>query len=157
MLPHSAVSGLRIFTMNMRDYRDSSPYTDEELDAMSSPDVEAQASVVRGIGQDIANFVAYVCKTKGVPRLVRDGEQKTGGVVLMTWSRGNIGLLSILGDPRTLEGETKDIFSLYVRKMVLYGTPRYSTARPSQHMCHVLQTRRRAYTGYFLISECTTL
>ncbi|KIP12769.1 hypothetical protein PHLGIDRAFT_9832 [Phlebiopsis gigantea 11061_1 CR5-6] len=101
----------------------NSAHTDEELDAMSSPDVEAQACVVRGIGQDIANFVAYVCKTKGVPRLVRDGEQKTGGVVLMTWSRGNIGLLSILGDPRTLEGETKDILSLYVRKMVLYDPP----------------------------------
>lgn len=134
MLPIAATHGLRIFTMNMRDYRDSSPYTDEELDAMSSPDIEVQASVVRGIGQDIANFMAYVCKTKGIPRLVRDGERKTGGVVLMTWSRSNIGLLSILGDPRTLEGETKDILSLYVRKMVLYGTSRNSATRSSHHI-----------------------
>lgn len=143
MLPHASAYGLRIFTMNMRDYRDSSPYTDEELAAMSSPDVEVQASSVRNIGQDIANFVTYVCKTKGVPRLSQSGERKAEGVVLMTWSRSNIGMLSILGDPKTLEGETKDVFQGYVRKVILYGTHFCSTSIPRIHLSQsVVQTPR---------------
>ena len=137
MLPYASDYGLRIFTMNLRDYKDSSPLSTEELAALTSSDIEVQTSAVRRLGREVASFVTYVCKTQGVPKLSVDGKRKRGGVALMTWSKSNIALLSILGDPETLEGESKGILPLYLRKMIIYGVS------CSQNSLQVDNTSRR--------------
>lgn len=108
--------------MNMRDYRGSTPYSPEELAHMTSPDIEVQTSAVRRFGQEIAKFILYVCETKDIPEIAIDGERKSGGVALMTWSLSNIASLAILGDPETLgEGKLKSTMARYYRKAILYG------------------------------------
>lgn len=108
--------------MNMRDYRGSTPYSAEEVAHITSPDIEVQTSAVRRFGQEIAKFLLYVCETKGIPQVTMDGEKKSGGLALMTWSLSNIGLLSILGDPDTLgNGKIKFTLARYLRKAILYG------------------------------------
>ena len=146
MLPYASNYGLRIFTMNMRDYRDSSPYSPEELADLASTEIEVQASAVRQFGhspeeladlasteievqasavrqfgREIAGFIKHVCTTKSIPQVVCDGDRKTGGVVLMTWSMSGLAVLSILGDPDTLESQDKAVLSQYLRKVILYG------------------------------------
>lgn len=106
----------------MRDYRGSTPYSAEEVAHITSTDVEVQTSAVRRFGQEIANFLLYVCETKGIPEVTMDGEEKSGGFALMTWSLSNIGLLAILGDPDTLgNGKMKSTLARYLRKTILYG------------------------------------
>lgn len=132
LLPHASAYGLRIFTMNMRDYRGSSKYSAEELAAMQSPDTALHAAAVRQFGRDVAWFLTYVCTTQGVPPLVLEGDRRTGGVALVTWSLSNMALLAILGDPGTLDSTSAAVLTRYLRKVVLYGTRTHSPPHTSQ-------------------------
>lgn len=108
--------------MNMRDYRGSTPYSSEELADMTNPDIDVQTFAVRRFGREIANFLLYVCDTMGIPEVVVDGEKKSGGIMLMTWSLSNIAALAILGDPDTLgDGKLKLTLTRYLRKTIFYG------------------------------------
>lgn len=123
MLPHASRHGIRIITMNCRDYRGSTPYTAEELAQFASPDLEVQALTVRRWGQEVALFLAYVCQTLDVPLITIDGAQKRGGLVLVTWSLSSIAAMSILGDRRTLGDDLSGVLAPYLRKVVLYDPP----------------------------------
>lgn len=121
MLPYAAKHGLRLITMNSRDYRESTPYTAEELADLANPDVEVQASAVRRWGREVALFLVYVCKVLHVPPVICQGSKKTGGLVLTTWSLSGVAAMSILGDARTLGDGLADTLAPYLRKVVLYG------------------------------------
>lgn len=122
MFPYASRYGLRIITMNLRDYRGSSPYTPEEHALMTSPDVNDQAAAVRQHGREAADFLIYVCNTKGIPPVsVSEGGRKVGGIGLVTWSLGSITTISILGDPSTLDEGRRQILTGYMRKAILYG------------------------------------
>ena len=123
LFTHAPTYGLRIFTMNMRDYRGSSTYAAEELAAMVGPDTTLHAEAVRQFGRDVVGFLMYVCTAQGVPALAVDGDRKTGGIALVTWSMGNMAPLAILGDPGTLDATSTAILSRYLRKVILYGMP----------------------------------
>lgn len=107
--------------MNMRDYRGSTPYSQNELVDMTSPDLDVQTSAVRRWSQEISRFLLYICQTKNIPEVVVKGDGKSGGVVLMTWSLSNIGSLAILGDPATSGNEALTL-ARHLRKIILYGT-----------------------------------
>lgn len=107
--------------MNMRDYRGSTPYSEEDVAAYSSPDISVQAAAVRRFGQDVALFVLYVCTRLNIPPITTGNGRKSGGVALATWSMSGIAIISILGDPATLDDTTKSIFGRFIRKMILYG------------------------------------
>ncbi|EKM49951.1 uncharacterized protein PHACADRAFT_130381 [Phanerochaete carnosa HHB-10118-sp] len=123
MLPLASKYGLRIITMNSRDYRDSTPYTAEELSHMTSPDLNVQASAVRRWGREVALFLAYVCQTLRVPAIAGEGVRKEGGLVLTAWSLSGITILSILGDSQTLGSDLTAALAPYLRKVVLYDSP----------------------------------
>ncbi|GJE91024.1 hypothetical protein PsYK624_071720 [Phanerochaete sordida] len=123
MLPLAAKHGLRIITMNNRDYRGSSPYTPEELADFRNPDVEVQASAVRRWGREVGQFLAYVCQTLHIPATVNDGAKQAGGVTLLTWSLSCIAPLAILGDARTLGDGLAGTLAPYFRRVILYDPP----------------------------------
>ncbi|EKM49940.1 uncharacterized protein PHACADRAFT_213720 [Phanerochaete carnosa HHB-10118-sp] len=123
MLPYAPKHGLRMITMNCRDYRGSSPYTTEELADIVSSDIDVQASVVRKWGREVALFLAYVCQVLRTPAIAGEGAKKEGGVVLVTWSSGGIAALSILGDPQTLGDDLAATLTPYLRKIILYDPP----------------------------------
>ena len=108
--------------MNMRDYRGSSTYSPEEIAGLKSSNPELEAAAGRQFARDVAGFLTYVCTTQGVPPLAVDGDRKTGGVALVTWSLSNIALLSIMGDPDTLDATSAAVLARYMRTAVLYGT-----------------------------------
>ena len=120
LLPYAVENGLRIITMNMRDYRGSTPYRKDELADMTSPDLQAQTLAVRRWGQEISRFLLYVCETMNIPQVAVNGDKKSGGIVLMTWSLSNLGSLAILGDPATL-GDEKGKLARYLRRVIFYG------------------------------------
>lgn len=122
MLTHASKYGLRMITMNCRDYRGSSPYTAEELAELHNPDVEVAASTVRRWGREVALFLAYVCQTLRIPATTGQGVKQDGGLVLVTWSLSGIAAMSILGDPRTVGTDLESTVARYLRKVILYGT-----------------------------------
>ncbi|EKM49942.1 uncharacterized protein PHACADRAFT_264395 [Phanerochaete carnosa HHB-10118-sp] len=122
MLPYASKYGLRIITMNNRDYHGSTPYTDEELAHLTNPDVEVQAYAMRRWGRELALFLAYVCQTLHIPAVASDGA-KEGGLVLVAWSMGGIAAVSILGDPRTMGSDLTTTLAPYLSKVVLFDSP----------------------------------
>lgn len=123
MLPLAPKYGIRVITMNCRDYRGSTPYTPEELGHMTDPDLAVQASAVRRWGREIGQFLEYVCKTLHIPAGTTG---QAGGVVLAAWSMSGIASLSILGDPETLGTDLAQSLAPYVRKVILYDSPAIS-------------------------------
>ncbi|GJE91098.1 hypothetical protein PsYK624_072470 [Phanerochaete sordida] len=123
MLPLAPKHGLRLITMNSRDYRGSTPYTTEELADMTSPDIEVQASAVRRWGREVAQFLAYVCQTLRIPATVGAENKQAGGLVLAVWSLSGAAALALLGDPRTMGTELTSTLAPYLRKIILYDPP----------------------------------
>ena len=121
MLPYASKYGLRLIAINMRDYAGSTPYTDDELAEFANSDVKVQASAVRKLGREFGGFMVFVCTSLGIPATtVLDG-QKRGGLAFLTWSMSNMGLVSVLGDPRTLDDAQKTILQRYLRTAFAYG------------------------------------
>ncbi|EKM53111.1 uncharacterized protein PHACADRAFT_124572 [Phanerochaete carnosa HHB-10118-sp] len=123
MLPYASKYGLRIITMNNRGYHGSTPYTEEELAHLASPDVEVQAHGVRRLGQETAQFLAYVCQTLRIPVATGEGAKKEGGLVLVAWSMYGTVAVSILGDPRTMGSDLTATLAPYLRTVVFLDSP----------------------------------
>lgn len=119
LLPVAAQHGLRIITMNNRDYTGSTPYTDAELAEFVSADTEVQAAAVRRWGHEIASFIRVVCETLGVPATVGGA----GGVVLVAEALSVIAALALLGDARTLDPELRTAIAPFLRSVVLFDPP----------------------------------
>ncbi|GJE91030.1 hypothetical protein PsYK624_071780 [Phanerochaete sordida] len=117
-LPVAGRYGLRIIAMNNRDYRGSTPYTDEELADFVDLDIEVQAAAVRRWGRETACFLRFVCETLGVPP-ARDG---AGGVALMAEGVGNTSVFAMLGDARTMGAELSAALAPYLRKVLLFDS-----------------------------------
>ncbi|GJE91056.1 alpha/beta hydrolase [Phanerochaete sordida] len=123
MLPLATKHGLRMITMNNRDYRGSTPYSADELADFTNADTEVQASAVRRWGSEIARFLAYLCDTLHIPAIATDRGKKVGGLVLVTWSLSGMAALSLLGDPRTMGENLTSAVEPYLRSIVLYDSP----------------------------------
>ena len=149
MLPYAPKYGLRMITMNSRDYRRSTPYTAEELADLTSSDVEVQASGVRRWGREIGLFLAYVCKTMDILPVTGEGAKQTGGLVLATWSLSCMAGLSILGDSRTLGGELATMLAPYLHKIILYGAWQLVHACSPVEYSALPQTRLRSYMAAY--------
>lgn len=124
LLPVGPKYGIRVIIMNSRDYRGSTPYTAEELAQLASPDIETQALAVRRWGREVAQFLAYVCRSLGIsPAAGGRNSKDSDGLVLATWSLSGVAALSILGDPETMGKDLTNTLAPYLRKIILYDSP----------------------------------
>ncbi len=102
----------------MRDYPGSSPYTQEELSAISSSDSELQTGAIYVQGEQIAAFIEAFIRSHDIPRL---NENISGGIVVLTWSIANFVSMSMLGNAAMLPEKTKYLLEEYLYSVVLYG------------------------------------
>lgn len=123
MFPFASSYNLRLIALNLRDYPGSTPYSPSELDALCSPgrDVDQQKAAIRTLGLEISAFLKHIFTTAGLPEISESDGRKLGGVVLMSWSLGNIWTLSMLTNAEHLDHETKVILPSYLRTLVMYG------------------------------------
>ena len=106
----------------MRDYPGSSPYTATELEALQSLDLDIQDSAVKKHGTELATFLAHFIRDNHLPTPQESPDQGTiGGVVVLSWSLGNIVTHSFLAHAHGLPKDTQDILAKYLRSMVLHG------------------------------------
>lgn len=122
MFPHARAHGIRLISMNMRDYTGSTPYSSEERDELESQDLSIQRAAIRRMAREVSSFLVFVCTELKILRRERmeDGAV-TGGFVLVSWSLGNLFVASLLGDPHALDDATKATVEPFWRKVVMYG------------------------------------
>lgn len=121
----AAKYNLRLVLLNTRDYPESSQFTVEEAAAFSSTDPQVQVAAIRDLGFQVASFLAYFVRQNDIPKAKVDIEGRdSGGIVLLSWSLGNLLAMSLLGNVHTLPQEIKDSLGDYWRKLVMYGAYR---------------------------------
>ncbi|KIP03868.1 hypothetical protein PHLGIDRAFT_76932 [Phlebiopsis gigantea 11061_1 CR5-6] len=120
MVPYAAAHNVRIVRMNLRDYPGATPFSPEELAALSSDDVTQQTAATKAHGDETAAFLEYFVKKHIIPKIVDADGTRTGGLALVTWSMSNILAFSFLGNARWFPLETSSFLEQYVRAVVLY-------------------------------------
>ena len=129
---------MRIICPNLRDYPGSSPYTPAELDSLWSNDAEKEQTALRLQGTEIATFLEDVILTgKSTPVQEVNGK-KTGGLVLLSWSLGNVWSLAMFANIQDLESKARIALEEQLRAFVMYGKPESAT-----HHSNIKLTRNR--------------
>ena len=145
MLSLAARYNLRLIVVNMRDYSGSTPYTEAQLGELLKPDVEVQAGALRRYGQEIAAFLAFVCKNLDISPTATQGLKKSAGLVLMVWSLSALGFVTMFGDPAVLDENKKTALAPYLRKVILHGRyHQFVTLCPL--LTHLFKTVPRSHT-----------
>jgi len=85
---------------------------------VNGKDDDAHRKFMRDRGLEVAHFLIWAIKEKGIPRASADG--KTGGIALLGWSAGNFSTLAFLRNLETFPKEIMDTLAQYVRTLFLY-------------------------------------
>lgn len=122
MIPYAAQANLRLILLNMRDYPGSSGYSADELEALRSSDVDTQALAIKQQGVHLAAFLVHLIQANDIPLKPETPEAGTpGGLVVLTWSLGNVVAHSFLAHANDYPPSTKDLLQRYLRTMVFYS------------------------------------
>ncbi|KAH9835553.1 Alpha/Beta hydrolase protein [Rhodofomes roseus] len=133
MFAHAARLGLRLVTLNMRDYRDSSPYTPSDLAALGSGDHHEQRFVLRARGVEVASFLLWFIRMEQIPPPSSPDDyngNRGGGLALLGWSWGNIITISFLAHAATLPDNDRRLLGAYLTGFVMYDCSRHGLGVP---------------------------
>lgn len=118
MLPFADSHKLRLVLVNQREYPGSSTFFPEELEKLNGDDHDAQLLVVKGIGLELATFMARFVQTHNIPKPT--GRRK-GGLAVVAWSLGNMALLSFLAHGHEFPEEIRNVLDDFLRVAISYG------------------------------------
>ena len=121
MFAHASAYNLRLIALNLRDYPHSTPLTSAELEQLLSPDITKQEAAARAQGLEIAKFLKNLIVAEKLPTVQIKEGKRVGGVVLLAWSLGNVYSLSMLGNEKYLDAETKTVLQQSLRTYIIYG------------------------------------
>lgn len=122
LFDYNARHRIRLVSVNMRDYRGSTPYTDFDLAELRSGEKERQRSVIRGHGLEIAAFLVWFIQKENTPPLSRDG--RAGGLTLLGWSWGNAMTMAFLSQASELPADDRDLLTTHLRSLIIFGAQR---------------------------------
>lgn len=117
--------GLRFVAITRRGYKGSTPFSDEELSAISGSDSEKQEWLIAR-GCEIVVFVTDFIERENLPPISADG--KKGGIALLGWSAGatfTAAAVVHMGLSR---------FASYLRAHILHGTITILVSLYSTHL-----------------------
>lgn len=131
MIPYATHANLRLVLLNMRDYPGSSQYTSDEVCALRGPDLEDQRTAVKNSGLQLARFLDHFIRTNDIPPKSESSETGTqGGLVVLSWSLGNIVAHSFLAHAHELCPDLSTLLEKYLRTVVLHGMHCISIPEP---------------------------
>jgi len=116
MVPYAAKNNLRFIAVNERDYPGSSPFSSEELAAMSNPDKAEQARALQKQAEEIAEFMVHIIKKYDIPAASSSG----GGLALLGWSLGSLLPLAFLANADKYPPGHTELLGRYLRTVVLH-------------------------------------
>lgn len=122
MVPYAAKHNLRLVLLNMRDYPGSSGYRPDELEALSTQDVDIQAAAIKQQGVHLAAFLTHLIKNYDIQnKSISSKGTVVGGLAVLAWSLGNVVTHSFLSHANDYSPDVKRLLDQYLRTMVFYG------------------------------------
>ena len=134
LFPLAAQHNMRLVTLNARDYHGSTPFSDSELAALGSPDLQSQHSVLRACGRELCAFLVWFVEQEKIPPMSASAEGsagRRGGISLLGWSFGSAFTFSFLAQAGALSEETRTLLGAYLRTIVGFGESRFVTLVPT--------------------------
>ncbi|KAI0079933.1 hypothetical protein K474DRAFT_1591012 [Panus rudis PR-1116 ss-1] len=122
MIPYAEQNNLRLILVNLRDYKNSTPYSAEELAKFSNFDKNVQAYVVREQGLQIAILLAHLIDTLNLPPLVVSSDNKTdGGISLLAWGFSIYLASALLAYASSFPATIREKIDRYLKSVVFYS------------------------------------
>ena len=122
LIPFAKERNLRLILLNQRNYPGSTPYFDEDIQAMKSLDGGRQRALVRELGHLQAEAIATLIKTLSIPPIKSTPSGSLeGGLSFVAWSAGNIILFQFMSSLDTLDGQIRRLIESHLKSIVLYG------------------------------------
>ena len=105
----------------MRDYAGSTPFSSDELAALSDSSAEVQTVALRAQAVEIAIFLDYFVASNDIPQVAERDGKRSGGIVLLTWSLSNVLAFGLLAEAASLPEETRAVLNDYLQTIILFG------------------------------------
>lgn len=124
IIPFASANNLRLVLVNKRDYRGSTPYSQEELRDLASPDSGVQARAIAARGLEIGAFIRWFIQAEHIPPIsasLRADDSRGGGVSLLGWSAGNLQTIAFLAHAQDLPEETMRFLESYFRSLIIFN------------------------------------
>lgn len=119
LLPLAPQYNIRLVLVNRRDYPNSSPYTDKDLEKLKSTDDWSQNEFAKGRAEEYATFIKQFVEQERIPEMTADG--KDGGIVLLSWSSGVAYTIPLLSFADCLSEDVRGAIEPYLRSYVSFG------------------------------------
>ncbi|KAI0092162.1 hypothetical protein BDY19DRAFT_990898 [Irpex rosettiformis] len=126
--PSEAPRGLFIFcdifiAPYMREYGDSTPFTDEELERYHSSDPEDQEATLCVECLELAEFMAHFIRFEHLPAPRESNGVKSGGIHIFTWSTGSVPALALLANLEALDKDLSNLLEEYMGTIFIADLP----------------------------------
>ena len=122
MIPFAPANRVRLILVNRRDYPGSTAFSEAELAALGSTDVETRARALAQQGVDIGLFLAWLVREENIPPVSvdRDGN-KQGGIALVAWSLAHTPLAGFLAHVDALPPDALRALDPCLRSYCIFG------------------------------------
>jgi hypothetical protein len=125
MIPFAAASRVRLVLLNRRDYPGSTPFSTDELAALSSADVAVRRVALRKVGLEYGAFLAWFVSTQNTPALEEHADgRREGGIVFVAWSLAHSSAAPLVACPDELPDEQRAILDKHLRTYCILGERR---------------------------------
>ncbi|TFY81665.1 hypothetical protein EWM64_g2344 [Hericium alpestre] len=122
MFVHAAAHGLRLVTVNRREYPNSTPLPDHELAMMRGGDIEAGKIFLRRRSLEVGQFLKWFLQKETIsPISTSAGGKDEGGLVLLGWSSGWVHIAPLLAYADELPDDIVNALTPYLKGLCSYG------------------------------------
>ncbi|KAI0669171.1 alpha/beta-hydrolase [Trametes maxima] len=133
LIPYASARNLRLVLLNLRDYPGSTPYSEEDVEDIRGPSVEAQSRALQNRGLEIATFLRCFIETQSIPPIneTASSEKLSGGLSLLSWSGGNTPTVAMFAHANQIPEEMRCLFDKYLRSFILYDPSSFVVGQPA--------------------------
>lgn len=125
MLALAPRTGIRIVSINRRDFRGSTPFPKEEINALDSASNEQLAEWYRQRGREIATFIDTFVKANKCPEANGNTGVSGGGIGLVGWSLGATFVCSFFAHMDIYSPDKQAYFKRNLRAAIFQSTSRF--------------------------------
>ncbi|KZV75124.1 hypothetical protein PENSPDRAFT_600428 [Peniophora sp. CONT] len=139
MMPFAAEHNVRLVALNRRDYPETTPYSSEELAALSSTDNVVRERVLRETGLQFGAFLAWFIGTHSTPPIKESlNGQHEGGIAFVAWSLGHTSAAPLIARPDLLPEDQRSLLDTHLRAYCTLDAPGASFGLPPPTTYHPL-------------------
>ncbi|CAL1703075.1 unnamed protein product [Somion occarium] len=132
--PCAKLKNLRIISLNKRDYSSSTPYSEEELAELNSPDEAIRIGFVKKRVAEVGAFIVWLIQNENIPTPVGgsvDDSKEKGGLSIAAWSSGSCLAVPFLAfAPELIGKDSLDLIQKYLCSYVMYDAPNFPHGLP---------------------------